>query len=301
MTAVAGDASAFVSWNPIPDGGAPIQGGMLSLAHGSEQHDVWFTGTPQPTVVTGLTNGVTYQTFLTVWTDRGWGYTGATGPPVTPQAGATLGARYHPLAPTRVLDSRGPNGGWNAHLTAGSPRDLQVTGLGGATSVPATASAVVLNVTATNATAGSFLSVWPTGSPQPVSSNLNFAAGETIANLVTVKVGAGEAAVRQRRRLPTWSTWSATRRRHAARRSLHQHRAGANARHARVELLPAVAAGGRRPARPAAHGARVGRAVDGDGGGRQRDRDRRDRRVVPDGLARRIPEADELQPELRGG
>lgn len=191
MLASAGDGSAFVTWNPIPDGGAPIEGGMLSVWNGNDRHDVWMTGTPQPTVVTGLTNGVTYQTSLNVWTGRGWSSTGVTGPAVTPKVGATFGARYHPLTPTRVLDSRGPTGGWNARLTAGSPRDLQVTGLGGVSSVPATASAVVLNVTATNSTAGSFLSVWPTGSAPPVSSNLNFAAGETIANLVTVKVGAG--------------------------------------------------------------------------------------------------------------
>lgn len=35
------------------------------------------------------------------------------------------------------------------------------------------------------------MSVWPSGTAQPTASSLNFAAGQTIPNLVTVKVGAG--------------------------------------------------------------------------------------------------------------
>jgi hypothetical protein len=51
--------------------------------------------------------------------------------------------------------------------------------------------AVVLNVTVTNPTAASFVTVWPTGQTRPNASNINFAAGQTVPNLVTVKVGAG--------------------------------------------------------------------------------------------------------------
>jgi hypothetical protein len=46
-----------------------------------------------------------------------------------------------------------------------------------------------MNVTATNGTAPSFLTLWPSGGYRPATSNLNFAAGQTIANQVTVKVG----------------------------------------------------------------------------------------------------------------
>ena len=49
--------------------------------------------------------------------------------------------------------------------------------------------AVVLNVTVTGPTAPGFLTVWPDGKPQPVTSNLNFAAGQTIPNLVIAPVG----------------------------------------------------------------------------------------------------------------
>ena len=52
-------------------------------------------------------------------------------------------------------------------------------------------SAVVLNVTVTEPSAGSFLTAWPAGQSRPMASNLNYSAGQTVPNLVVVKVGAG--------------------------------------------------------------------------------------------------------------
>jgi hypothetical protein len=49
--------------------------------------------------------------------------------------------------------------------------------------------AVVLNVTVTGSTAPSYLTVWPDGSAQPVASDLNWVNGETVPNLVVVKLG----------------------------------------------------------------------------------------------------------------
>jgi hypothetical protein len=99
-------------------------------------------------------------------------------------------AGFHPLTPSRILDSRTTTGGWNGKLAAGSPRVLQVTGLAGS-DIPGNASAVVMNVTATESNNASFLKVWPTGSLHPNSSNLNFGTNQTIPNLVTVKLGTG--------------------------------------------------------------------------------------------------------------
>jgi hypothetical protein len=48
-----------------------------------------------------------------------------------------------------------------------------------------------MNVTATNPTAASFLTVYPTGEIRPSVSNLNFTTGQTIPNLVIARVGAG--------------------------------------------------------------------------------------------------------------
>ena len=69
----------------------------------------------------------------------------------------------------------------------GSTTNLTVVGRGG---VPATGvGAVALNVTATNPTSNSYLTVWPTGSAQPLASNLNFSVGQTVPNMVIVPVG----------------------------------------------------------------------------------------------------------------
>jgi hypothetical protein len=48
---------------------------------------------------------------------------------------------------------------------------------------------VAINVTAVNPTAGGYLTVWPSSRDQPYASNLNFAAGQTVPNLVVVPVG----------------------------------------------------------------------------------------------------------------
>jgi hypothetical protein len=102
--------------------------------------------------------------------------------PAGPQPGA-----YTALSPVRVLDTRNGTGGYTAPVGPGGQIGLHVTGVDG---VPSTGvSAVVLNVTATDATASSYVTVYPDGTTQPGSSNLNFTAGETIANLVVVPVG----------------------------------------------------------------------------------------------------------------
>jgi outer membrane protein assembly factor BamB len=99
------------------------------------------------------------------------------------------GAGYTPLTPARILDTRTGDGSPATKLGPGAVRSLQVTGRGG---VPADGvSAVVLNVTVTQPTADSFLTLWPAGQALPLVSNLNFVPGQTVPNLVVVKVGAG--------------------------------------------------------------------------------------------------------------
>jgi hypothetical protein len=102
-------------------------------------------------------------------------------------AGAVAG-RYRPLVPARILDTRTGTGG-GVRLGPGASLDLQVAGAGG---VPAAGvDAAVLNVVATRTTATSFVTVYPTGAPPPGVSNLNFDAGDTVANRVMVKLGTG--------------------------------------------------------------------------------------------------------------
>ncbi|MFD0369894.1 FlgD immunoglobulin-like domain containing protein [Streptomyces sp. NPDC127114] len=99
---------------------------------------------------------------------------------------STLPGTYTPLTPARLMDTRNGLGTWKGKVGPGETRSLEVAGAGG---VPRSGlTAVVLNVTATNATAGGFVSVYPTSTYRTSASSLNFAAGQTVSNLVTVPV-----------------------------------------------------------------------------------------------------------------
>ncbi|WP_208027901.1 hypothetical protein [Rhabdothermincola sediminis] len=101
-------------------------------------------------------------------------------------------AGFTSLTPVRIQDSRpsGPQvGPYGSPWGAGTSRDVVVAG--GTSPVPADATAVVLNATVTNTTASSYLTIWPKGQPRPLASSLNWQAGWTIPNAVTVQVGSG--------------------------------------------------------------------------------------------------------------
>lgn len=97
-------------------------------------------------------------------------------------SGVTTSGRFEPVAapsPRRVLDTRD-----SVPLTAGGTVRV---------AVPGSASAVVANVTVTEAAGPGYWQVVPTGGSTPLgaSSNLNVTrAGQTIANQVVVPVGA---------------------------------------------------------------------------------------------------------------
>jgi hypothetical protein len=114
---------------------------------------------------------------------------GVPGLAVAPAAASSaVGASFVPLGPVRVLDTRTGTGGHSGPVGPGKAISLQVSGVGG---VPASGvTAVVLNVTATDPTASSFVTVYPDGRTRPDASNLNFTRGETIPNLVVTPVGA---------------------------------------------------------------------------------------------------------------
>ncbi|WP_251063802.1 hypothetical protein [Streptomyces sp. ISL-44] len=110
---------------------------------------------------------------------------------VTPPAVSGLGT-YKPITPTRLMDTRSGLGVPQAKVGQGETVTLQVTGTAG---IPATGvSAVVLNVTATDPTTSSHVSVYPNGTTRTSASNLNFTAGQTIPNLVVVPVVNGKVS-----------------------------------------------------------------------------------------------------------
>ncbi|MEO7397847.1 MAG: hypothetical protein ABIW84_04715 [Ilumatobacteraceae bacterium] len=108
--------------------------------------------------------------------------------------GSLAAASYDALTPpTRLLDTRvggatvdGAFSGGGIRA-AGSIVELQVGGRGG---VSASAAAVVLNVTVDGPVANGFLTVFPCASARPLVSNVNFAPGQTLPNLVVAELSA---------------------------------------------------------------------------------------------------------------
>ena len=86
--------------------------------------------------------------------------------------------------PSRVFDSRASG----APRPAGSVTEIVVANRSG---VPGDAAGAVLNVTALDATAPGFLSVFPCGTPVPDASNVNYTTGQTVPNTAISKIGTG--------------------------------------------------------------------------------------------------------------
>ncbi|MFF3846001.1 FlgD immunoglobulin-like domain containing protein [Streptomyces sp. NPDC002328] len=110
-------------------------------------------------------------------------------------AGTTgaAGSAFRPLAPTRFMDTRAGLGVPRAKIGAGGTARLQVAGVKGVPESGVTA--VVMNVTATNASRSTVVTAYPDGTPRPGTSNLNVPTGRTIANLVVVPVVNGRVAL----------------------------------------------------------------------------------------------------------
>jgi hypothetical protein len=103
---------------------------------------------------------------------------------------------FEPLAPARVLDTRIAVG--ISTTTPVAPDHAITLNLRGAGGLPNTAiAAVTLNVTAADATAAGFVTIWPAEKPQPTASNLNVTfAGQNIPNLAEVAVSpAGSVSI----------------------------------------------------------------------------------------------------------
>jgi hypothetical protein len=102
-------------------------------------------------------------------------------------------SRLFGVRPQRLLDSRTLGHGASPR-PAGSITEVQVAGLpvGLGGPVPdGDARTAVLNVTVDQPQAWGYVTVFPCGEPLPESSNLNYVAGETVANAVVAKIGVG--------------------------------------------------------------------------------------------------------------
>jgi uncharacterized delta-60 repeat protein len=100
---------------------------------------------------------------------------------------------YVPLVPSLLFDSHTGFGIPAAPLAAHQTATVKVAGRAG---VPTTGvGAVVLNLTASGATTAGTVTVFPKGLTKPVGPSVSFAAGQTVANLVTTALGTGSLRV----------------------------------------------------------------------------------------------------------
>jgi PKD repeat protein len=95
---------------------------------------------------------------------------------------------YVPMQALRVLDTRSSTGQFGGLY----PRENLQLQIGGHYGIPSDATAIVFNLTATNAGGVDFLSVDAAAGGQPAAtSNLNIVPGQTVANMVTARLDIG--------------------------------------------------------------------------------------------------------------
>ncbi|OIV35275.1 hypothetical protein BIV57_22425 [Mangrovactinospora gilvigrisea] len=186
LSSVAGDPNQQLT----PFSKETIQPGQSYPAAASIKGDYYYsenfncTATPDCLVVAGTT------AYYPITYNHRIAYVKASDVTVT-QPNTPPTGTLKPVTPTRVMDTRDGTGGVpKAKVGTAAKVTLQVTGQAGVPSSGVTAA--VLNVTATGATANSYASVYPDGTTRTSASNLNFKAGQTIPNLVTVPIVNGK-------------------------------------------------------------------------------------------------------------
>ncbi|MEM9515698.1 MAG: SpoIID/LytB domain-containing protein [Actinomycetota bacterium] len=91
--------------------------------------------------------------------------------------------------PTRFVDTRDGTGGRTGRVERDAPLTVEIHGRSTpAGAIPTDAIAVALNLTIVDPLDRGYATVWPCGE-QPTASNINFAAGQRIANNVVAPIG----------------------------------------------------------------------------------------------------------------
>ena len=98
----------------------------------------------------------------------------------------TSGEKYHAVNASRMLDTRIDN----TPLTSQSIRTLAQP-----STVSAAAPTLVTNITVTDGTGPGYLTFYPDGTTRPTTSNINWAAGQTIAALALPAIGNGSTDI----------------------------------------------------------------------------------------------------------
>jgi hypothetical protein len=105
---------------------------------------------------------------------------------------ATPSYLFVPVAPCRIVDTRNANGPFEGpSLVGGSARSFPIPS--SSCGIPSTAAGYSLNATVVPLQSLGYLTIWPTGEPQPLVSTLNSLDGRVKANAVIVSAGTGGA------------------------------------------------------------------------------------------------------------
>ena len=144
---------------------------------------------PPITVMTALASTTRLQVTNQIVSSGGGAFAVAAGDSafVTPPP-----LRFVAMRPCRIADTRtagGPFGG--PQISGGTSRDFVIPD--SACGVPATAQAYSLNVAVVPAGSLGYLTLWPSGQPQPLASNLNSLDGRIKSNAVILPAGTAGA------------------------------------------------------------------------------------------------------------
>lgn len=104
----------------------------------------------------------------------------------------TGGLTYTALSPQRLLDTRQPTSLYSGRLAARQVLELPVQRMPG---MPASAVAVVANLTAVSASEPGFVTAFPCGTPVPGTSSLNFPADTAVGAVSVSTLGSGSLCV----------------------------------------------------------------------------------------------------------
>jgi hypothetical protein len=96
--------------------------------------------------------------------------------------------------PKRLVDTRNGTGGQDSVVNRGQTIEIPIRGQtlsvqGADQTVPIGATAAALNITVVSPTGDGFVTAFPCGATQPNASNLNYLAGDVVANNVTAPIG----------------------------------------------------------------------------------------------------------------
>lgn len=196
-------------------GAAPVWAAIIALADasttckvggaaGSINSQLYTVGTLSSTASSAFATDVTTGNNKITADGATYGYSAGTGYDMatgwgTPKAAGVVStvcqapSYYQADGPTRLLDTRSGKlnvGGIVGPIAKNGTVTIQITGKN---SVPSGATAAVLNVTVTQPSGAGNATVYPATETMPLTSNLNWTAGQTTPNLVVVPLNSDGA------------------------------------------------------------------------------------------------------------